>query len=144
MCDTPPTMRSALVLIDMQEDVVNGRWWTWWPDIDQVVRHCVDLVAACRADDIPVLFTAVEYAADGSNTPAALAGGVSQPTEYLVEGSPGIELVPELVPGEGELVVVKNLVSAFDARGVPEELERLKVDTLMVAGLAVEGVSTRR
>jgi maleamate amidohydrolase len=129
----------ALVLIDMQEDVVHGRWWSWWPSIDDVVQNCVELVAACRANEIPVIFTVVEYAPDGSNTPSAIASGDAQPTEYLVQGMPGVELVPEFEPASGELVAVKNLVSAFDAKGVVAVLERLGVDTLIVAGLAVEG-----
>lgn len=131
--------RAALILIDMQQDVVRGRWWTWWPTIDDVVANCVDLVAACRERDIPVIFTRVEYAPDGSNTPQALRGGPAEPTEYLVEGTPGVEFIPEFAPIDGELDAVKNLVSAFDAAGVPDELDRIGATTVLVAGLAVEG-----
>lgn len=130
---------AATILIDMQEDVVRGRWWTWWPPSDQVLDRCVELVASSRRAGIPVVYTAVEYKPDGSNTPAALAGGPTSPTEYLVEGTPGTAIVPELKPSSGEVVAVKNLVSAFTAAGMTEALENAGTHTILVAGLAVEG-----
>jgi nicotinamidase-related amidase len=123
----------------MQTDVVRGRWWSWWPDIERVVDNCVDLVATCRGMGIPVVFTRVEYAADGSNTPKALSSGIAEATEYLIEGTAGVEFVPEFTPQQGELDAVKNMVSAFEAAGVPTELDRLGIDTILVAGLAIEG-----
>jgi nicotinamidase-related amidase len=130
---------TALVLIDMQEDVVRGRWWTWWPDVDGVLERNELLVAGCRQRGVPVLFTAVEYLADGSNTPQALAGAQPATTEYLVTGTAGVDLVPSLQPRPDELVAVKNLVSAFDARGFSDALDRLGTTSLVVAGLAAEG-----
>jgi nicotinamidase-related amidase len=131
--------RAALALIDMQEDVVHGRWWQWSPPVAGIVDRCVELVAACRARGVPVIFTAVEYHADGTNTPGAVAGGTPEPPEYLVEGTPGAELVPALRPEAGEVVAVKNLVSAFDAVGFSDALQASGADTLLVAGLAAEG-----
>jgi maleamate amidohydrolase len=130
---------AAAVLIDMQEDVVRGRWWTWWPAIDGVLGRCVDLVEACRQRTVPVIYTVVQYRPDGSNTPAALATGTAKPTEYLVAGTPGTAIVPELTPRSGELVAVKNLVSAFDAAGFTEAITGRNIDTILLAGLAVEG-----
>jgi maleamate amidohydrolase len=130
---------ATAVLIDMQEDVVHGRWWTWWPEIDDVVTRCVQLVNACRERAIPVIYTAVEYKSDGSNTPQAVATGTATPTEYLVQGTPGTAIVPELSPAPGELLAIKNLVSAFDAEGFGEAMEARAVDTILLAGLAVEG-----
>jgi maleamate amidohydrolase len=131
--------KAAAVLIDMQEDVVRGRWWTWWPPIDTVVAKCVELVDACRSLGIPVIYTAVEYKPDGSNTPAAISTGVATPTEYLIEGTPGTAIIPDLTPRPGELVAVKNLVSGFDAKGFSKAISSRDTDTILLAGLAVEG-----
>jgi maleamate amidohydrolase len=130
---------AAAVLIDMQEDVVRGRWWTWWPDIDGVMARCIELVHTCRAMTVPVMFTAVEYQADGSNTPQALATGNATPTEYLIQGTPGTAIVPELAPASGELLAVKNLVSGFDAAGLSDAIDAGHIDTILLAGLAIEG-----
>jgi nicotinamidase-related amidase len=132
-------LTAAAVLIDMQQDVVRGRWWTWWPDIDGVVARCVELANTCRAKRVPVIYTAVEYQADGSNTPQALATGNATPTEYLVQGTPGTAIVPELAPMSGELVAVKNLVSGFDAAGLSDAINAGPIDTILLAGLAIEG-----
>lgn len=131
--------RAAAILIDMQQDVVWGRWWSWFPPSEAVLQRCVALVEICRSAGIPVIYTAVEYRADGSNTPSAIATGSATPTEYLIEDTPGVAIVPELAPAPGELVAVKNLVSAFTAQGLNEEFERQRIDTVLVAGLAVEG-----
>ena len=131
--------RSALVLVDMQHDVVRGRWWTWWPEVGGIVTACVRLVDACHAQGVPVVYTKVEYRADGSDTPGAIASGVAEPTEYLVEGTPGTEIIPELAPTAVDVVTTKNLVSAFTSKPFASRIASLRADTLFVVGLAAEG-----
>jgi nicotinamidase-related amidase len=129
----------ALALIDMQNDVVYGRWWKWWPEVNGIVGVCGDLIEQCRATETPVLYTKVEYKADGSNTPQAIATGIAQPTEYLIERSPGTDIVMRLAPKGEDVVATKNLVSAFSSQNFDQSLRDLGIGTLIVAGLAAEG-----
>jgi N-formylmaleamate deformylase len=128
----------AVAIIDMQEDVVRGPWFNWWPDSARVLENCARLIAACRDHDVPVLYTAVEYKADGSNTPEAVATGKPVPYEFLIEGTPGASIAVEVRPAEGETVAIKNLISGFSAQGFEEALEALHVDVLVLAGIAIE------
>ncbi len=131
--------RTALVLIDMQQDVVFGPWWTWWPDVDEVVRACAKLRDACHDAGALVIYTKVAYLVDGSNTPQAIATGVAQPTEYLVEGTEGVEIIRALTPDSRDMITTKNLVSAFSIAELSAAVKELSIETILVAGLAVEG-----
>jgi nicotinamidase-related amidase len=131
--------RTALALIDMQIDVVRGRWWTWWPDVDSVVEACSKLLDICRHAGVLVIYTKVEYSADGSNTPQAIAGGVAQPTEYLIQGTDGVEIIDALAPGPDDLVMTKNLVSAFSIADFATRIDTGDIGTRLVAGLSAEG-----
>jgi nicotinamidase-related amidase len=131
--------RTALALIDMQVDVVRGRWWTWWPEVDSVVEACSNLLDTCHEAGVLVVYTKVEYSADGSNTPQAIASGVAQPTEYLIEGTDGVEIIEALTPGPDDLVMTKNLVSAFSIAEFATRIDTGDIGRLLVAGLSAEG-----
>lgn len=128
--------RTAAVLVDMQEDVVHGPWFSWWPPTDGVVDACVQLVAACRDRGVPVIQTAVEYEPDGSNMPHA--SPPYTPAPFLHQNTPGVAIVPQLRPAPGELVAVKNLISGFDAAGFVEALKKDEIETIILGGIALK------
>ena len=131
--------RSVFVLVDMQNDVIYGTWWTLHPPRERVVESCVRLLHVARDTGMPVIFIRVMYKADGSDMPAFLRGGKQVKPEYLVAGTQGTEIIEELTPLPGERIAIKNLVSAFDAKPFPEHLDELGVDTLLVGGVASSG-----
>ena len=64
-----------------------------------------------------------------------------KPTMYAaitLFGEPGAEIVPELFPIEGEIVVDKPGKGAFHATGFGEHLARLGVSQLVFAGVTTE------
>jgi maleamate amidohydrolase len=77
------------------------------------------------------------YADDGSD------GGIfatKQPRLLiLTERHPAGQVVPELAPRAGELIVRKNQASAFFGTGLAPWLVQQGVDTLVVAGCTTSG-----
>jgi nicotinamidase-related amidase len=130
--------QAGTVIVDMQHDVIRGPWMTWWPDIDAIVAADAKLIEASRKHDVPVIYTVVEYKEDGSNTPVAIETGEPVSFGFLIEGTPGIEIIPELEPAPGEVIAKKNLISAFDAEGFGEAVEAAQLQTLILAGLQLE------
>lgn len=95
------------------------------------------LLAFFRDRRLPVAFSRVVYADDGSD------GGIfatKQPRLLiLTERHPAGQVVPELVPRAGELIVRKNQASAFFGTGLAPWLVQQGADTLVVAGCTTSG-----
>lgn len=103
------------------------------PAIDCTVR----LLALARAKGWPVAHTRVVYADDGSD-----AGGFTRKVpalRTLTETSPLSQIVPQLPPRAGELVLRKRNASAFFGTELAGWLAYRRVDTLLVAGCTTSG-----
>ena len=106
-------------------------------NIDAAVKRTVGLLAFFRERKLPVAFTRVVYADDGSD------GGVfaiKQPRLLmLTEGHPAGQVVPELEPRPGELMVRKTQASAFFSTGLAPWLVQQGADTVVVTGCTTSG-----
>jgi maleamate amidohydrolase len=104
-------------------------------------RDCLEssarVLAAARSNDVPVLHTRVEFAPDGSD------GGVFvqkvPALEHLFGGGPMSELMPEVAPVEGELVITKQYASAFFGTSLASTLVARGVDTVVLVGVSTSG-----
>jgi maleamate amidohydrolase len=90
------------------------------------------LLAACRDRSLPVAFTRIVYAADGSDS-GAWTRKAPRLAE-LTEEAPASHIVDELTPRPGELVLRKTQASVFFGTGLIGWLVERRVDTLLVAG----------
>ena len=106
-------------------------------NISAAIDKTVELLAAARGAVLPVAFTRVVYADDGSDAgvftmkaPGLLA---------LTETAPASAIVPELAPAPGELVIRKTQPSAFFGTGLSSWLVGKNVDTVIVAGCTTSG-----
>jgi maleamate amidohydrolase len=106
-------------------------------NIDAAVKRTVGLLEGFRAHRLPVAFTRVVYADDGSD------GGIFSTKQprllMLTESHPAGQIVPELAPRAGELIVRKNQASAFFGTNLAPWLVRQGADTLVVAGCTTSG-----
>ncbi len=104
-------------------------------------RDCLDSVArvlaAARSHGVPVIHTRVEFAPDGSD------GGIFvrkvPALEHLYGGGPLSELMPEVAPVEGELVITKQYASAFFGTAMASTLVAQGVDTVVLVGVSTSG-----
>jgi maleamate amidohydrolase len=106
-------------------------------NIVAAIDATVPLLTFARCRGWPVAYTRVVYADDGSDAgiftikaPSLLA---------LTETSPLSQVVPQLVPREGELVVRKQGASAFFGTALSAWLTMRRVDTVVVAGCTTSG-----
>lgn len=128
--------RPALLIVDFvngfdDEAVLGGG------NIHDAIQQTVALLAACRAEKVPVAMTRIVYAEDGSDLgvfatklPALAA---------LHEQAPASQIVPQLAPRPGEYIVRKTQPSAFFGTDLAPWLVRRGVDTVLVAGCTTSG-----
>lgn len=107
------------------------------PGVPEAIEASVPLLAKAREVGIPVLFTMVSYAADGRD------GGIFvqkvPALRGMVAGSELIEIVDELRPIEGELVINKKYASAFFGTHIAATLTAMGVDTIIMIGCSTSG-----
>ena len=133
--------RCALIVQDLQNDVIieGGAFAESGSPAhakeQKVVANVVDLAAACRAKGIPVfhVWYIVEPGAPGLKLNAPLFNGVVD-TGALVRGTWGAAPADGLEPVEGDFVVEKMRMSAWQGTRLENMLEGLSRDTIIITG----------
>lgn len=133
--------RCALVIQDLQNDVmIDGGAFaeTGSPDHareQNVVANVMRLADACRSRGIPVMHVwyIVEEGAPGLKLNAPLFEGVVG-TNGLVRGSWGAAPAEGLEPQDGDLIVEKMRMSAWQGTRMESLLRGLGRDTVIVTG----------
>lgn len=144
--------RSALVVIDMQRDFLQpgGFGETLGNDVSLLaaaVGPCQRALAAARAAGVLVIHTREGHRPDLSDAPPAKLergapskriGDPGPMGRILVRGEAGHDIVPELAPEPGEIVLDKPGKGAFHQTDLAQILANRAVDTLLVAGVTTE------
>ena len=133
--------RAVLIIQDMQNDVMmaGGAWAeTGAPEHakeQNVVENVKRLAEACRAAGIPVIHVhyIVEEGAPGLKLNAGLFQGVKE-TGGLVRGSWGAAPAEGLEPQEGDFVVEKMRMNAWEGTRLEHLMKGLGRDTIIVTG----------
>jgi gluconolactonase len=133
--------RAVLIIQDMQNDVMmeGGAWAeTGAPEHakeQNVVENIKGLAEACRAAGIPVIHVhyIVEDGAPGLKLNAGLFQGVKE-TGGLVRGSWGAAPAEGLEPQEGDFVVEKMRMNAWEGTRLESLLKGFGRDTVIVTG----------
>ena len=106
-------------------------------NIGPAIERTVGLLALARANGWPVAHTRVVYADDGADCGAFVRK--VPPLAGLTETSPLSQIVPEVAPLPGELLIRKRQASAFFGTGLAGWLAFRRVDTVLVAGCTTSG-----
>jgi maleamate amidohydrolase len=106
-------------------------------NIAPAIESTRGLLEAARARKWPVVHTRVVYQDDGAD---ANIFALKVPTILsLREASWGSQIVPQLLPAEGELVLRKTNPSAFFGTSLAGWLSQRGVQTLLIAGCTTSG-----
>jgi maleamate amidohydrolase len=106
-------------------------------NIGTAIQRTVGLLSLAREKGWPVAHTRVVYADDGADCGAFVRK--VPPLAGLTETSPLSQIVPELTPAPGELVIRKRQASAFFDTGLAGWLTFRRVDTVLIAGCTTSG-----
>ncbi|HKJ27180.1 MAG TPA: isochorismatase family protein [Anaerolineales bacterium] len=112
MADHQKELKPVLIVVDVQVDVIANLW-----DTPRVIQNIRTAVEKARRQNIPVIW--VQHSEEG-----------------LAFDSPEWQIVPELVPAEGELRIYKNYNSSFEQTDLEEKLAELGATHIVLAGAA--------
>jgi nicotinamidase-related amidase len=143
---------TALIVIDMQRDFIEpgGFGASLGNDVTRlqaIVPTVAALLRVCRAAGLPVIHTRECHRPDLSDlppakrdrgSPALRIGDPGPMGRVLIAEEPGADIVPELAPLPGEIVLDKPGKGAFYATDLAAHLARLATRTLLFAGVTTE------
>jgi biuret amidohydrolase len=142
----------ALVVIDMQRDFIEpgGFGAALGNDVarlTKIVPTVAALIALFRAHNLPIVHTREAHRPDLSDCPPAKRlrgkpglriGDLGAMGRILVAGEPGNQILPELAPADGEIVIDKPGKGMFWATGLQETLSACGINQLVFAGVTTE------
>ena len=131
----------ALIVYDMQVGIV--------PQIPsglEIQRQCVLLVNAARKAGLRIFhtrhfFLPSEGAGVGQLRRAMVWQRKEEPQEttcFIPQGSPAFQIVPELERRDGEVVVDKITMSAFEGTFLNLAMRDAGIESFLIAGIALE------
>ncbi|HYZ69548.1 MAG TPA: cysteine hydrolase [Mycobacterium sp.] len=144
--------KTALIVIDMQRDFLlpGGFGESLGNDVDQlfkVVPPLAELIAAARSAGITVIHTREGHQPDLSDCPPAKLnrgepskriGDDGKYGRILIRGEYGHDIVDELAPIDGEVVIDKPGKGAFYATDLQDVLTDGGITQLLITGVTTE------
>ncbi len=122
-----PAGRSAVVVVDMQNDFAHERGKLYSPTAREVIPKIAGLLERARARGVRVIYTQDTHYED-------------DPVEFpiwgphVVRGSWGWEIVDELKPKRGDVVIEKMRYDAFFGTPLDHVLRMYNIQHLVVTG----------
>lgn len=148
----PEWVKSALITIDIQCDTLDDQPYGV-QGTSAILPHVKTLLQAYRLAKMPIIHIVRLYKADGSNVDLCRKEIIENGAMLVVAGSPGSQIVPELVPHDqaeldvdlllsgniqklssNETIIYKPRWGAFYQTQLEEYLRNLGVSTLLFCG----------
>ncbi|MBI3131481.1 MAG: cysteine hydrolase [Acidobacteria bacterium] len=123
---TYPTPRTAVLVIDIQEDYTGPQAKKRYRDGDRIIAASNTLLAQAKAKGALVIF--IENVIDNSIV-SAFTGGINAP------GSPGTEMDRRLIKVPGARTFTKGRSDAFSNPELDRYLRENQVERLLITGL---------
>ncbi|MGG2201071.1 isochorismatase family protein [Paenibacillus validus] len=130
--------KAVLLVIDMQNDFVNEGAVMEVPMAREHLPNMKRLVEGCRKNDIPVIYTRHVLYDHMAVSPLEVAYNPSLITEGMRANTPGVEIVEDLSPQPGEIVISKHRYDAFYNTEMETIIKNIRgmhvADTVIIIG----------
>ncbi len=136
--DSLDPQRTAMIVVDMENDFVEAGAPLDTPGAREILPKLREALEICREVGIRVIYTAHVHRRDGSDLGLFGLSRMIRNGEALADGTPGVEIYPEIAPQPGEHVIRKHRYSAFFGTDLDMILRGWGVDTVIIAGTTTE------
>src|SRR5947208_2312307 len=131
--------KTAMIVVDMQNDFVASGAAMETPAARHIVPQLAEALRICRETGIKIIYTAHVHRSDGSDM--GLFDDMHPPIanrHALVDGTPGVDIYPELAPAVGEHIIKKHRYSGFFGTDLDIILREWGIDTVIISGTTTE------
>lgn len=130
--------KAAMIVVDMQNDFVAAGAPMETPAARAMVPKLAQALKICRDAGVRVIYTAHVHRRDGCDMGLFAMHPPIANRDALVDGTPGVEIYPELAPTLGEHVIKKHRYSGFFGTDLNIILREWGVDTVIISGTTTE------
>lgn len=124
--------KTAVLVIDVQKEYFDAECTLYTPNAETVKENILHIVRAAKANGVKCFFIQHLFYSDGSNL-GRMGDFDSMPV--FMEGTKGVEFIPEISPGETDVVIRKSRYNCFAGTELRETLDRAGIDTVIITGL---------
>jgi biuret amidohydrolase len=131
--------KTAMIVVDMQNDFVAPGAAMETRAAREIVPKLAEALRICRDAGIKIIYTAHVHRRDGCDM--GLFDDLHPPIanrDALVDGTPGVDIYPELAPVVGEHVIKKHRYSGFFGTDLDIILREWGVETVIISGTTTE------
>jgi len=122
--------KRALLIIDMLNDFLLPGASLQVPAARRIIPNIAREVAAARAEGVPIVYICDHHA---PNDPE-----FAQWPPHAVAGTPGADVIKELAPQPGDVIVPKTTLSGFYRTDLEARLKELDVESVTVTGVLTD------
>ncbi len=133
--------KTALIVVDVNNNFFMQGMPFYVPSSDEIVPNLKKLIKTCRDLKVPVIYLTQAYRRDGSNIGLApLLSTLALPPKGGVacEGTKAVEILDEVKPEKGDIVIKKIRFSSFFNTDLESTLRCLGVDTVIIVGTVTD------
>lgn len=125
-------MKQALIISDMLEDFIRlDGPLPMGEEGHKIIPNLQKLISFCREKSIPVV-----YSNDALKPDDFLF--TSRMNPHAIRGTAGAQVIEELKPAAGDLIVDKPRFSAFFKTDLDVTLREMGIETVVIAGISTE------
>jgi nicotinamidase-related amidase len=129
--------RSALLVIDMQDEFVKPHWTPFWvPAATRMIPRVAQLIESCRGLGLPIIYTMFAFTHRYLDRPSS---GAHMPNRYpQIPADPAWfrdgKIASPLQPRSEDIVILKPSYGAFYDTPLETILKNLGRDTILICG----------
>jgi nicotinamidase-related amidase len=124
--------RCALIVIDMQVGFVRHGSAQWIPQAERMLKPLAEFADLCRGASIPVILTSANTLNPAPNDAQRFSKAMAEGN--LGHGSPGLQIMDELVREGDYLITTKRTYDSFYGTDLDMQLRSRGRDTIIVTG----------
>jgi len=127
------TQRTALIIVDMQRVFCESDGALYVPSTQKIIETIRTLASQCRRQRIPVIYLRHLLRGDGSDS-GRMRDLYPDVDQVLSRHNPQVDIIDELSPEPGDVIVDKLFYSGFHNTDLDTILRARDIDTLLICG----------
>jgi nicotinamidase-related amidase len=127
---------TALLVMDMQQGILGG-----YPGTVPLLAKVATAIAGARAQHMPVIYVVIGFRKGAPEVSPNNKSFIARKTGFdAIDMADYMKVHPGIAPQKGDITVIKRRVCAFTGSDLEVILRSLKVEHLVLTGIATGGV----
>ena len=137
--------KTALIILDLINEMIDekgklaGKGYATFIKQHDVIKKTNEAIAKARQKDIPIIFVRLGFSPDYRECPlSSPLFGVAKKFNALQIGTWATEIHERINKADSDFLILKHRVSAFYSTALESILRNLKVETILLGGVATD------